>query len=360
MKNYYEILGISKSASTDEIKKAFYKLAHKCHPDKGGDSEKFKEINEAYQVLSDEKKRAQYDQFGQTFDDSQFGGSSSPFGQGSEGFDGFDASSIEDLFGDLFGGASPFGSSRGASRKRETAQEIVVDVSVSLQEVFSGTKRQISLRKYIVCDKCSGSGADPGSKINTCPSCGGEGKVKEIRRTFLGSFAKTTICPQCKGEGSIPEKECQKCKGEGRVKELKKASFAIPAGISEGEIMKFAGEGDAGGKGRDSGDFYVRVHIEDDARFKRREDDIFYNFEVDFSQAALGDKIDIPTLGGKIELKIPSGTQAGKLLRLKGMGLPHYYGRGKGDMFVKVSVKTPTKLTREQKELIEKLKEEGI
>lgn len=358
MKDYYEILGIAKDASKEDIKKAFYKLAHKYHPDKGGDPEKFKEINEAYQVLSDEKKRSQYDQFGQTFDGAAGGGS--PFGQGFEGFEGFDASSLEDLFGDLFGGASPFGFGGGSRKRREVAQDIVVDIDVSLQEVFSGTKRQVSLRKYVNCDKCSGSGIEPGSKMNTCPSCRGEGKVKEIRKTFLGSFAKTTICPQCKGEGNVPEKECTRCKGEGRIKELKKATFDVPAGISDGETLKFSGEGDAGGRGRDSGDFYVRVHIEDDPRFKRREDDIFYNLEVDFSQAALGDKMDIPTLGGKIELKIPSGTQAGKLLRLKGMGLPHYYGRGKGDMYVKVNVKTPTKLTSKQKELIEKLKKEGL
>jgi molecular chaperone DnaJ len=365
MKDYYKILGVSRNASGEEIKKAFYRLAHKYHPDKGGDSKKFKEINEAYQVLSNQEKRAQYDRFGTTFEGGApfgAGGQGGPFGEGfdfskfQEGFEGFDTSSFGDIFEDFFG-ASPF---RGARTKKAKAQDIIVDVKITLQEVFSGTKKEISLRKFITCDRCQGTGAEPGTKIGTCPFCRGEGRVKEIRQTFLGSFTRTTVCPQCRGEGRFPEKKCTKCQGEGRIKDIKKMSFSIPAGVSDGEAIKISGEGDAGGRGRNSGDLFIRVHIEDHLYFKRRGDDIYFDLEVNFSQAALGDKVDIPTLAGKVELKIPSGTQAGKLLRLKEMGIPHFYGRGKGDMYVRINVKTPRKLTRKQKELIERLKEEGI
>lgn len=360
-KDYYQILGVSKNASQEEIKKAFHKLAHQHHPDKGGDSAKFKEINEAYQVLSNKEKRAQYDRFGSSFDQGGFQGQQNPFSGGFSGFDfngqsGFDASAFEDIFEDFFGGASPFSSKRGAPKERD----IAVDLHIALEDSFNGGTREIDLNKLVECDNCKGTGAEKGTKTIKCPSCGGEGSVKEIHRTILGSFAKTSICPQCYGKGEVPEQKCKKCKGEGRVKEIDKILITIPAGISEGETIKISGKGEAGGRKAKSGDLYIKFHIEEHPKFKRRGDDIYHEIGIKFSEATLGIKKDIPTLAGQIELKIPSGTQNGKLLKLKGMGMPHLNGRGKGDMYVKVDVTTPTKLTRQQKKIIEDLKEEGL
>ena len=358
MKDYYKILGVAKNASQDDIKKAFYKLAHKHHPDKGGNPEKFKEINEAYQTLSDKKKRGQYDKFGQSFDGSSpFGGEGNqgPFGDGGfdfRGFEGFDTSNMEDIFETFFGGRK--------QEKRRKAEDILIDVDLTLKDVFFGIKQEINLNKFIVCDKCNGSGGEKGSKIIRCPSCGGEGKVKEVHQTFLGSFTKATICPQCKGQGKFPEKKCLKCRGEGRIKGINKVSFSIPAGVEDGETIRIREEGNYGGKGKESGNLFVRVHVREHPFFERRGDDIYFNLNVNFSIAALGGKIDVPTLAGEVELKIPQGTQAGKLLRMKGMGIPHIQRRGKGDMYVKVMVKTPQKLTKKQKELIKEIRKEGI
>lgn len=366
MKDYYKVLGISRNASQDEIKKAFYRLAHKYHPDKGGNSEKFKEINEAYQILGNKNKRDQYDKFGTSFDDSQFGagagagagGQGSPFSQGfdfSSAGEGFDSSVFEDIFENFFGG-----SSFGRKKQKQRGENIAVEIELSLEEVFSGAEREISIRKFVICDRCNGSGAEPGFKMKTCPSCGGTGQVKQVHQTIFGSFTKAGVCPQCQGEGKFPEKKCRKCQGEGRVKNIEKISFSVPPGMSNGETVRVPGKGEADVRKKESGDLFVRVYVREHPYFVRRGDDIYYDLEVNFSQAALGDKVDVPTLAGEVELKIPSGTQAGKLLRLKGMGIPHIRGRGKGDEYIKINVKTPKKLTREQKKIIEKLKEEGI
>lgn len=369
MKDYYKILGVSRDASQEEIKKAFYKLAHKYHPDKGGDPEKFKEINEAYQVLGNKEKRAQYDKFGTTFDNMagagyQHSGGFSPF----EGFDfdfssfgkergfDFDTSIFEEIFGDFFGEGSPFSS--GKKRKKE--KDIIIDLYISLEEAYSGVEKVITLSKYKECDECKGSGMVLGSKEKECPSCRGSGRVKEIKNTIFGTFAKTSTCPQCNGIGSVPEEKCRKCRGEGRIWGREDLKISIPAGIEDSETIKIPGKGEKGKRGILSGDLYVRIHIEPHSRFKRRGDDIFYETTISFSEAVLGTKKDIPTLGGTVELKIPPGTQNGKLLRLRGMGMPHLNKRGNGDMYVKVNVKIPTKLTKRQKELIEKLKEEGL
>lgn len=364
MKNYYKILGVSCDASGEEIKRAFFRLAQKHHPDKGGNSEKFKEINEAYQVLGDREKRAQYDRFGYVFEGAPSGAEG--FNQGpsaSQNFDfsffsgDFDTSIFEDIFEEFFG-SSPF---RTWKIKRKTrGKDILLNIDISLEEAFFGVKREIILEKDITCSSCNGSGAESESKIITCPSCRGTGKVKKIHQTFFGSFAKSTICPQCQGGGRIPEKKCKKCNGEGRVKGKKKVIVSIPAGIQNRERIKITGEGEVGGRGRKPGDLYIKVYIIEHPYFKRRGDDIYFDLEVKFSQATLGDKVDVPTLAGKVELQIPPGTQAGKLLRLKGMGMSHLGERGKGDMYVKINVKTPKRLTKKQRELIEKLKKEGI
>ncbi len=359
-KDYYEILGVSKDASQEEIKKAFHKLAHKYHPDKGGDAEKFKEINEAYQVLGNKEKRAQYDRFGSTFEGGGFYGSGSqesPFGANFDfnSFGNFDSSIFEDIFSEFFGGQSPFG---GKRQKKE--KDIIIDIYISLEEAFHGVDKEIRLKKWVLCNKCKGSGAEIKSKTTECPSCRGQGSVKEIHKTFFGSFTKTNICPQCGGKGDIPEKKCSKCHGEGRVREVENIVVSIPAGISSGETLKISGKGESGGRILKSGDLYIRVHIEPDSRFKRRGDDIYYDLTIKFSEAALGAKKDIPTLAGEVELKIPAGTQNGKLLRLKGMGMPKIDKRGRGDMYVKINVKTPTRLTRAQKKIIEELRREGL
>ncbi|MDD5551802.1 MAG: molecular chaperone DnaJ [Candidatus Pacebacteria bacterium] len=359
-KDYYQVLGVSSGASQEEIKKAFHKLAHEHHPDKGGDSTKFKEINEAYQVLGNKEKRAQYDQFGSTFDQAGFQGGQNPFSQA--GFDfnnfggNFDNSIFEDIFEGFFGGASPF-----SSRKRERKEkDIAVDVKITLEEVLNGVEKEINLAKNVECERCKGSGAELKTEMKRCPSCGGQGTVKEVKRTILGTFAKTSTCPQCFGKGEIPEKKCQKCGGEGRLRETEKILVSIPAGVSDGETLKIEGKGEAGGRMAKSGDLYVRFYVAEHSKFKRRGDDIYYELDASFSEASLGIKKDVPTLAGEIELKVPAGTQNGKLLRLKGMGIPHLHGRGKGDMYVKINVKTPSKLTRKQKKIIEDLKKEGL
>lgn len=365
MKDYYKILGVSENASQEEIKKAFYKLAHQYHPDKGGSAEKFKEINEAYQVLGNKEKRAQYDaarKSGFDFGEAPFGAGAqnNPFGQGFDfgNFGGFSSSfeDFEDIFEEFFGG-SPFSASR---QKEKRGRDIAIEIDLTLEDVFSGVQKEITLRKFIVCSGCGGTGAEPGTKMESCPSCRGEGQVHQVHQTFFGSFTRTGICPQCKGAGKIPEKKCGRCSGEGRIKDVETISFFIPAGVQNNEVIKIPGKGDAGTRGEKPGDLLVKINIKDNPYFQRRGDDIYYNTEVNFSQATLGDKIDIPTLGGKVELKIPAGTQAGKLLKLKGMGIPHLNSRGRGDMYVKISIKTPSKLTKKQKELIEKLREEGI
>jgi len=361
-KDYYKILGVSRDASKDEIKRAFFRLAQKYHPDKGGDSEKFKEINEAYQVLGDQEKRTQYDKFGRVFEGAPFGADrrETPF---AEGFDfssfgrGFDTSAFEEIFEDFFG-AAPF--TREERGRRTRGRDILVDIKISLEEAFTGIKQEISLEKFIICPKCKGNGAEPGSRLKNCPSCRGTGRVKEIRQTFLGTFTKTNICPQCQGTGKIPEKNCSKCRGEGRIKQEKKIVVSVPPGISDKEKFFIPREGEAGGRGIKPGDLYIRVHVREHPYFVRRGDDVYINFDVNFSQAVLGDKVDIPTLAGQVELQIPSGTQTGKLLKLKGMGMPHLHRRGKGDMYVKINVRTPKRLTKKQKELIKKLKEEGV
>ncbi|HOK35093.1 MAG TPA: molecular chaperone DnaJ [Candidatus Pacearchaeota archaeon] len=364
MKDYYKILGVSENASEEEIKKAFYRLAHQYHPDKGGSAEKFKEINEAYQILGNKEKRAKYDaarKSGFDFEGTPFGAGAegSPFGRGFDfgDFGGFgDFGDFEDIFEEFFGG-SPF----GFSRQRETkGKDIAIELELTLEEVFSGVQKEITLHKLVVCPKCGGTGVEPGAKMEICPSCRGEGQVHQVHQTFFGSFTRTGICPQCNGTGKIPEIKCGRCGGEGRIKDFERISFFIPAGVQNNEVIRIEGKGDAGTRGEKPGDLLVKIRVKDHPYFQRRGDDIYYNLDVNFSQAALGDKVDIPTLGGKIELKIPAGTQAGKLLKLKGMGIPHLNSRGKGDMYVKINVKTPTKLTKKQKELIEKLREEGI
>lgn len=359
MKDYYQILGVSRDASPEEIKKAYYKLAHKYHPDKGGDEKKFKEINEAYQVLSDKEKRAQYDKFGRVFE----GGAESGFdfqwswGRPEGEFD-FDFGDLGEMVEEMFG----FGF--GETRKRKDlkrGKDIEVDIEISLEDTLKGKEKLISLYKYINCSRCQGSGVEPGSKTKECFSCRGTGEVQQIKKTFFGSFTRYTVCPECNGEGYKPEKSCNVCQGEGRIKAEERIRIFIPAGVDNNQVIKIQGKGDAGKRGGKSGDLYLRILIKKHPIFERRGDDLYVSKEISFSQAVLGDEVEIPTLeGSKILLKVPAGTESGKVLRISGKGIPHFSGYGRGNLYVELIVKIPKKLTKKQKELLEKLKEEGI
>lgn len=350
MNDYYQILGINRNASKEEIKKAYRKLAHKYHPDKGGDESKFKEVNEAYQILSDEDKKSQYDKFGEDFEEGQPGFSSEGFG-GAE----FDLSDLGEIFGDLF--------DLKARRKKDLkrGKDIRVDIEIPLEVTLKGETRKISLYKMNTCSRCQGKGAESGSPINECFSCRGQGEVQQIKKTFLGSIAHWISCPECNGEGQKPEKPCNVCKGEGRIKGEESFDIFIPAGVDSNQFIKISGKGEAGKKEGKPGDLYVRIFVKEHPIFKRKEDDLYIQFPISFSRAVLGDEIEISTLDSKkILLKIPAGTESGKVFRISGKGIPHFSSFGKGNLYVELIIKTPKKLTKKQKELLEKLKEENL
>ncbi len=352
-KDYYKILGVSKGASAEEIKKAFRELAHKYHPDKqGGDAEKFKEINEAYQILGNPEKRQQYDQFGTTFEQAQGQGGFSGFDgfRDFSGFaNGFDMGDLGEMFGfgDIFGG----GRKKHASRGRDIEMEMRID----FREAVFGAEKVLEMYKPSVCKNCGGSGADPKSKITTCSKCGGAGRIQAVQRTFLGNIQTVITCDKCGGVGKIPEKECSVCRGKGVVRDSQKLKIKIPAGIDNGEVIKISGEGEAAERGGRAVDLFVVVRVTPDEEFNRKKDDILSQLKISFSQAALGDKIEVETLDGKIKLNIPSGTQSGQIFRLKGKGVPRLNNFGRGDHLVEVVVVTPTNLNRKQKELLEEL-----
>jgi molecular chaperone DnaJ len=354
-KDYYKILGVEKNATQDDIKKAYRKLAHQYHPDKGGDEQKFKEINEAYQILSNGEKRAQYDQFGSAFNANGF--------QGQPGWDfssaqGFDINDLGDIFGDMFG----FGGFGGRKKKDlKRGRDLETEILISLEETFEGKEKEISLRKNAVCQRCKGKGAEPGTKVKECFSCRGTGQVQQIRRTMFGSFTQVGVCPECGGEGYRPEKPCNVCKGEGRIMEEEKVKFYIPAGVDSGQVIKIEGKGEAGRRGGQPGDLYIRISVKKHPLFKRKGDDIMVSVPISFSQAVLGGSVDISTLEGKtIELNIPSGTESGRIFKISGKGIPHFQGYGRGNLFVELAITTPKKLTKKQKELLENLKKEGL
>jgi len=372
-KDYYKILGVSQNASKEEIKRAYRKLAHQYHPDKrGGDEKKFKEINEAYQVLSDDRKRAQYDQFSAYDGSSPFGGQTA---WGWKDFSGGGGINIEDLFrgfsergktaedfnfsglGDIFGDI--FGESRTRRRYKKKAKDIVIDLELTLEDIYQGLTKEIKLRKLVVCPNCGGSGGEPGSAMKKCAVCGGGGEIHQTQRTFFGSFSRVTTCSNCQGEGEIPEKTCSKCRGRGVIKDIKTITINIPPGVDDGQIIKLEGQGEAGKKGELSGDLYIRIHLKKHKEFVKKGDDIYYELPISFTQAALGDKIEIPTLEKRVKLKIPAGIQSGKLLRIRGRGLPRSDGE-RGDQFVKIQIETPKKLSQKVKKLLKELKEEGL
>ena len=358
MKDYYQILGVAKDASQDEIKKAYRKLAHKHHPDKGGEEKKFKELNEAYQVLSDKDKRTQYDRFGSVFEGAGAGPASQGFewAWGKPGADfEFDFGNFSDVVEDFFG----FG--RTKKRREKKGKDIEADIEISLEETLQPQEREISIYKLIACARCQGMGAEPGTKIQECFSCRGTGEVQQIRRTILGSFTQWAVCPECSGEGRKPEKPCNVCKGDGRINGTETIKFSMPFGVDTNQIIKIEKKGEAGKRGRPAGDLYIRIFVKKHSVFGRKGDDLYISLPVSFSQAALGDEIEITALEGtKILLRVPVGTESGKVLRISGKGIPHFGGYGRGNLYVELIVKTPDKLTKKQKELLERLREEGI
>ncbi len=366
-KDYYKILGVDRNASKEEIKQAYRRLAHQYHPDKtGGDDKKFKEINEAYSVLSDDEKRRQYDQFGATFEDS-FGGQGINWEDILRTYSGRTENSFNFNFDDIFGESSGFSDlfseffgTRKEARRRERGKDILVDIEITLEEAFSGTEKETSLRKMVVCPQCKGSGGEPGSGKKKCSDCGGSGQIQQTKRTIFGTFSQISTCSKCAGSGEVPEKECKQCRGSGRFQDTETIKVVLPPGVDDGQTIKISGKGEAARKEGVCGDLYVKVHLRRHKFFTRKRDDIYLDSEIRFTQAVLGDKIKIPTLKGDVFLKIPAGTESGQIFRLRGKGMPKLNGYGYGNQYVRIKIKVPKKLSKKEEELIRKLKEEGM
>ncbi len=365
-KDYYKILGVEKNASAEELKKAFRKLAHKYHPDKkGGDEEKFKGINEAFQVLGDASKRKQYDQFGSDFEQQGgFGGGANwedfmRAARGGGGQSGFNASfggfDLNDLFGDVFG----YGGGRGGhGHTAERGNDIQVDVQLSFREAVFGVEKKIQLTKKNPCAVCSGTAAEPGSALKTCSTCGGQGRVARVQQTILGSMQTVGICHACRGQGKIPEKICKHCGGKGWERTESSYNIKIPAGIDHGESIRLSGKGESGGAGSTPGDLYIRVSVKPEPGFDRRGNDLYSEVRISYPQAVLGDAIEINTLEGTKKLSIPSGTASQQQFRLRDLGVPHLQSTRRGDHYVTVIVDIPKHPSRKAKKLIEELKDE--
>ena len=351
-RDYYDILGVGKSADATEIKKAYRKLAMKYHPDKNpGDKEaeeKFKEINEAYEVLSDETKRKNYDQFGHEGVNGQgFGGAG---GFGGQGFGGFD-DIFGDIFGDMFGGGFG-GGSRPRRRGPERGADIKQRINISFEEAAFGKKVQVKINRSEECDQCHGSGAKPGTSKKTCPTCHGSGQVQSVQRTPFGNIASMRTCSTCNGEGEVIDSPCSKCHGKGSIRKTKTIEVDIPAGIDEGQMIKLGGQGELGTRGGPRGDLYIEVNVKPHQLFTREGYDVYLEMPITFAQATLGERIQVPTLDGKVEYEIPEGTQTGTVFRLKGKGIPKLRSNVRGDQYVKVTVEIPKKLNEKQKELV--------
>lgn len=355
-KDYYDILGVDKSASADELKTAFRKKAHVYHPDKGGDAEKFKEINEAYQVLGNEQKRKQYDQFGSSFQNGQAGGGFNPGNMGGFDFSGFGGGGVdmEDLFGgfgDIFG----FGGGRSSTKKNQPGRDLEIVINLEFLEAAFGLEKELSFTKNVSCKHCHSSGAEPGTKVDTCPTCGGSGQVIGVQRTILGNIQTRMTCSTCSGEGKTYSTKCSKCHGSGITKEDVNFKVKIPAGINNGESIRLSGQGEAGQKGAPAGDLYLKVYVSSHKKFIRDAYDIRTEESIMIKQAILGDKIDIETIHGTMTLKIPEGTQSGTIFKIKEKGVPKLHNRGIGDHFVKIIVDIPKGLNNKKTKLLEEL-----
>ena len=354
-RDYYEVLGVSKTATQDELKKAYRKLARKYHPDLNKDNpeaaEKFKECNEAYSVLSDEQKRAQYDQFGpEAFENGGMGGG--PGAGGFGGFGGFGGSGMEDIFDMFFGGQGRGGRSNNAGPQR--GADLRYDMEITFEEAAFGVEKEISLKRAERCEHCYGEGAEPGSKVETCPECHGSGYVRFTQNTMFGQMVNERPCSRCHGEGKIISNPCKECGGSGTVKKTKKLKVKIPAGVDNGSRLRVGGEGEAGLKGGPSGDLYVYLYVKPHKFFERDGTTVLCEVPINIVQATLGAEIKVPTLDGQVTMKVPEGTQPGKVMRLKGKGIPSLRGGGRGDQLVRMKVVVPTKLTDKQKDALQK------
>ena len=350
-RDYYDVLGVSKSASKDEIKKAYRKLALKYHPDKNkGDKtaeEKFKEGSEAYHVLSDDKRKNNYDQFGHAAFQS---------GGGQSGFSNFDfSSSFSDIFEDVFGDFGFGGSTQSRrGRRNNRGNDLRYDISIDLDDAFEGKEEKINYTTYKKCKTCSGSGAKPGSRPSACGYCGGQGKV----RSNQGFFTIQQTCPECSGEGEQISNPCSSCGGAGKTQSNESVSVKIPKGVDDGTRIRIAGKGEAGTKGGSNGDLYLFISVEPHDIFKRSEENLFYELPISLADAALGATVEVPSIdGGKTKIKIPSGTQSGKQLRLRGKGMPVLKRNLFGDLYIRVVTEVPTSLTKRQKELLSEFKD---
>lgn len=344
-RDYYEILGVSRDATGEEIKRTFRKLAFQYHPDRNredGTEERFKEINEAYEVLSDANKRTAYDQFGHDGADGLY----------TRGFNGFDFGGFGDIFEVFFGGMTA-----ASHRAPQRGADLHYQVTISFEEAAFGCTKEVNVKRTEVCSTCRGIGAKPGSQPVQCPTCNGTGQVRKVQRSLFGRFINATVCDRCQGEGKIIPEPCSQCKGTGREKQQRQLSINIPPGVESGSRIRLTGEGDAGTRGGSSGDFYVSLSVLEHEFFVRDGDDILYELPIDFSQAALGAELEVPTLAGKTRLNIPAGSQTGKTFRLKKKGIPHLQRHGQGDQIVSLFVATPESLTKRQRQLFQELAE---
>ena len=359
MKDYYHILGVEKTASEDDIKKAFRKLAQKYHPDKkGGDEKKFKEVSEAYAVLSDKNRRAKYDVGGAYTGSANAGQGFAgfDFSQFTDGFGGFQQSNFQefdlgDIFGEFFGG-------RGGQQRRQRGRDISIDIELTFREAIFGSERRVLISKIGICDLCNGSGAEKGSKTITCPTCNGKGDIRESRSTLFGTFTSSRSCPRCHGKGTIPEKVCLRCHGEGVTRKEEEVVITVPAGAEDGEMIRMPGRGEMSAGGG-AGDLYVKLHIKNDAVFAREGNNLVTVLRIRLSAALLGGAYQIKTLDGDEIVEVPAGVGHNEVIRIKGRGIP--YGRGsRGDLLVRVDIDLPKKLSRAARELVEKLRTEGL
>ncbi len=359
MKDYYDVLGISKGATEDDVKTAFRKLAHKHHPDKkGGDEKKFKEASEAYSVLSDKKKRAEYDAYGKTFAGAS-GSGQTGFGdfdfsnfQGFQGFGG-QGGNVEFDLGDVFG---EFFSGGGKQARR--GRDISIDIELSFREGIFGVERRVLIAKIAACDVCSGSGAKKGSKTIVCSDCGGKGTIRETRSSFFGSFTSARNCSRCNGKGKMPETPCEICRGEGVAKRQEEIHISVPAGLSDGEMIRMPSRGEAI-QGGVPGDLYIKLHIKEDHNFSREGNDLITSISIKLTDALLGREYKIRSIDGEEILNVPAGIAHGETLRIRGKGVP--YGRGvRGDLLIRIDIEFPKKLSKLAREMIEKLRSEGL
>jgi molecular chaperone DnaJ len=347
-RDYYEVLGVGRNASEEEVKRSYRRLAVKFHPDKNPDDphaeEKFKELGEAYDVLMDSDKRAAYDRFGHA-----------AFASGGAGFGGFH--DPFDIFREVFGGGgfgggifeTFFGGAGTRAEGRQRGSDLRYDMQIGLEEAAFGIEKEIEIEKLDTCDKCHGSGAEPGSRTISCPTCNGRGQVISSR----GFFHVSQTCPRCRGAGEVIEKPCPKCHGEGRMEKLSRVKLKIPAGIREGSRLRSSHNGEAGIRGAPPGDLYVVIHIKEHKVFQREDDDLYCEVPIAFSLAALGGEVDVPTLEGKAHLKVPAGTQSGQMFKLRGKGITNVNGRGRGDLFARLIVEVPSHLNMEQRRKLE-------